>query len=55
MYGNDRDWNVGDNFVARVRQYYGTGTTDNVLKADRNKECAGRAGISDTLCENWMT
>ena len=55
MYGNDRDWNVGDNFVARVRQYYGTGTTDNVVKADRNKECAGRAGISDTLCENWMT
>ena len=55
MYGNERGWHVGDNFVARVRQYYGSGTTDNVLKVDRNKECAGRAGIADTLCENWMT
>lgn len=61
MYGNERGLHVGDNFVARVRQYYGTGATDNVLKADRNKECAGRTGVTDsdgntdTICENWMT
>lgn len=55
MYGNERGVHVGDNFVARVRQYYGAGTTDKVLLVDRNKECAGRAGVTDTLCESWMT
>ena len=54
MYGNERGEHVGDNFVVRVRQYYGTGATDKVLKSDRNKECAGRAG-TDVPCEDWQT
>ena len=49
--GNERGEHVGDNFVVRVRQYYGTGATDKVLKSDRNKECAGRAG-TDVPCED---
>ena len=54
LYGNERGVHVGDNFVARVRQYYGTGATDNVLQADRNKECANRAAV-DVACQAWQT